>query len=360
MKRLILFLSVFAVIVTLVANRCSNNPAGPTEQPPKDLRRLSWTVDTLAYPGSLQTLMTDMWGSSATDVYVCGDNERGYGKMYHYDGVSWTPVSISGAASLDDIYGFSADDIWAVGDSLTFNPNPKIRYAHHAVVMHFDGSKWRHVKKPEGEPLFAVGGTSSSNLFTGGWEGYLAHYDGTFWQPDSVPIAAPKEGHSEVLAIAGNPGFNDIYMVFTVGGTGNHYLLKHSSAGWKVVKDMRNDDMNNLWYSPWGTLYGTGGFVQKWSGTDWEEVLYIQTFLSFSIYGTDANNLFIVGHAGTSLTGGRYGEVIHYNGEDWYEYKELQFPGIEYKDVWTDGNEVFVVGWYTDSFPNITLVLHGK
>ncbi len=72
-----------------------------TTGPPDDTdswpRNLAWSIDTLAYPGSFQTMMSDIWGSDPNNVYVVGHNERGYGKMYHYDGLAWTDVGLINA-----------------------------------------------------------------------------------------------------------------------------------------------------------------------------------------------------------------------------------------------------------------------
>ena len=64
------------------------------DDPPKNPRDYVWTVDTLAYPGSIQTHMRSIWGSSVSDVYVAGFNASGGGNMYHYDGEVWEVVGL--------------------------------------------------------------------------------------------------------------------------------------------------------------------------------------------------------------------------------------------------------------------------
>ncbi len=83
-------LPLLATAVLACLSSCKKNPVGPIE--PKDPRTYTWTIDTLAYPGSYQTIMQSIWGSSPSDVYVVGHNDGGYGKMYHFDGKMWTPV----------------------------------------------------------------------------------------------------------------------------------------------------------------------------------------------------------------------------------------------------------------------------
>jgi hypothetical protein len=65
--------------------------------------------------------------------------------------------------------------------------------------------------------------------------------------------------------------------------------------------------------------------------------------------GTSDENMFAVGD---------FGNVFHYNGVDWYQYRELKDFGVVYSGVWTDGKEVFVVGYTHDG--GKTIILHGK
>lgn len=110
---------------------CDKNPAD-SKAMTKNPRAYQWTVDTLAYVGSFQTSMRDMWGSSSKDVYVVGHNDQAFGKVYHYDGKIWTSVrlhileggTIPNIGTLSAIYGFSANEVWVVGERTYYNPAP--------------------------------------------------------------------------------------------------------------------------------------------------------------------------------------------------------------------------------------------
>ena len=104
-----------------------------------------WTIDTITSPGSMQTTMRDVWGSSPNDVYVVGHNELGTYKMFHCDGHSWQRVmlaaseggQISHPFALSAVSGFSSNDINAVGQRLDLNPTPPSEYSgfesHHPL-----------------------------------------------------------------------------------------------------------------------------------------------------------------------------------------------------------------------------------
>ena len=94
----------------------SCNTTEPPIKPPKDPSTYSWTIDTLSYEGSTQTLLDNIWGTSPKDVYASGFNERGWGELYNYDGNSWTVV-IHGFKKIEvgQVYGFAPNDIFLIG-----------------------------------------------------------------------------------------------------------------------------------------------------------------------------------------------------------------------------------------------------
>ena len=105
------------IAIFLIIQGCKDS--GVDVIPVKDPRTYTWTADTLAYPGSFQTLMSSIWGSSHNDVYAVGHNSRNFGHMWHYDGTAWTDVKLStsqggniaGPISVSAIYGISANNI---------------------------------------------------------------------------------------------------------------------------------------------------------------------------------------------------------------------------------------------------------
>ena len=130
MKRIFLFFLLIVSAFFLVHICCERDFS--TLPMKKNPREYTWTMDTLAYPGSFQTSMYDIWGSASCNVYVVGHNDQGAGLMFHFDGRSWTDVklhivqggTISGAIDLGAIHGFGPDDIWAVGNRFEKNPTP--------------------------------------------------------------------------------------------------------------------------------------------------------------------------------------------------------------------------------------------
>ena len=359
-----IFLSL--IFCVMLAFWACDTPSGPT-----DPRNYKWTVDTLEYPGSLQTNMRAIWGSTSKDVYVVGHNEgSAQATMYRFNGISWNTTKfhvvagglVSGALSLTDVLGFDQNNIWVVGAHYDYNPTPPPPLADSSFIMHFDGQQWREINlNTRGGNLFTLAGTGPNNLWAAGYYGSLFHFDGQTWERDSVPLDLPKNLFFTFSALAVLPSGN----VFLTGYTSQsqpakttHYLATNQSGSWAVVDSFATQlglvenkwGYADFWVSPSGTLYSCGANIHQWRGNAWVKIFDHTSFLS-GISGTSDENIFVVGHFGT---------VLHWNGKDWYQYRQFEDPGLLLEDVWTDGREVMIVGYTIAGFPQKTVVLRGK
>ena len=80
-------------------------------------------------------------------------------------------------ANLNGVWGYSHDDLWAVGSSGT--------------ILHFDGVSWKKHQSPTSANLFAIDGHESmtdgdKDIYAVGASGTIIHWDGTSWslEPD--------------------------------------------------------------------------------------------------------------------------------------------------------------------------------
>ncbi|MBI3193504.1 MAG: hypothetical protein HYZ34_03430 [Ignavibacteriae bacterium] len=336
-------------------------------------RDYTWTVDTLAYPGSFQTLMRDIWASSPKDVYVVGHNDQpGPGTMFHYDGTRWTTThfhvadggTVNGAVSLSAVYGFSPNDVWAVGQRIYQNPNPPPNFFDSSFIMKFDGSLWREVKTERARFLADISGTATNNIWIVGREkGSIFHINEATWIRDTIFVQIPDGGSFQIYSVAvvsqtelyafGNTHINNLAKDI-------YYFFYRNEDGWKTLDTAIIQPSyyeikwgySKLWMSPWGKMYsvGDGVFVRENGG--WVKILDTDRVMS-GIYGSHENNIFFVG---------QFGRVYHWNGNDWFQFTAFPPSIISLStewmfDIWTDGNEVFIVG---QADGQRTLILHGK
>jgi hypothetical protein len=355
MIRTRIMLGLFSVIAVFVSCKKDTPPEPPSGTKPGK-RDYVWTVDTIAYPGSFQTTMRDIWASSPTDVYIVGHNDQpGPGTMFRYDGTRWSTTrfhaaeggGVAGPVSLSSIYGFGPNDIYAVGQRFQTNPNPPPNFLDSSLIIHFDGSQWSEAQLPRrGRQLIGIGATGSSTMWAGGTFGTSYNRDGTTWNivPSDTTFwfadFAADESGTYATAYFPRPGFWE--KDFFLRWSGSTWMIADSFSLGLVPAHFGIYALCNIA----GTLYSAGLGVFRRNGSSWEKAFESYETV-IGLYGTRKEHIFAVGTTSS---------IYHYNGIDWYKYPQFNTTSVLCSAVWCSENEVFVVG----SDGNKTIVYHGK
>ncbi|MGA3286916.1 MAG: hypothetical protein ABSD46_05800 [Bacteroidota bacterium] len=362
----IVFLAVF-LCAMLLNLKCKNESTKPPDEIIKNPREYVWTVDTLAYPGSMQTNMLDIWASSPSDVYVVGHNERGFGKMYHSDGIRWADVKLStaqggaiqGAIDLSGIFGFNTNDIYAVGEHLYSNPFPPPNLLSTSLVIHFDGTTWNEISPSDSNLIETVWGNNGA-IWCGGFKGIIYNYSSGVWNRDSLKIMRGPQWFSAINSLSGLKS-GKMYALANAQQNGSFdqtfYFLTRETGNWSVVdtfvygsaSPVDKWGINKIWVSPTNRVFSLGPDLYEWNGAAWQTIKHPDNSFLQAIYATGDNNIFV---------GGTYGTLIHYNGTDWYSYDQFKTMDVHFKGIWANEKEVFAIGYTTGG--NKTLVFHGR
>ncbi len=346
---------VFLAIIPLFVTSCKKNEvvAPPA---PKDPRTYTWTIDTLAYPGSLQTIMTDIWGSAPNDVCIAGHNDGGPAKIYHFDGNSWSPVDMPRPTGiLDGIYGFAPNDIWAVGDKTTPNPNPPPNFLPTSLAYRYNGTSWSHVTTPPFKSLTAIWGRAPNDIWMGSFDGQLLHYNGTSFVQDSLPFLRRDTSYntySVITSLTGNSS-GEVFALLNLPNITGSYIYRRSNGKWIAIDSTFGFDRQGLWTSPTGYMYTYGSGILKSSGGTSRQ-LFDQIFFCSALHGTSDENIFATIYTASS------GAIYQFNGRDWYEYPTVQLAGVSCHSIWVIEESIFVVASTVIQGRNVTLVFHGK
>jgi len=265
-----------------------------------------------------------LWGSSATDIYAVGSDPlgdfEGQGAILHWDGAAWTvvpPTGIGlGEVVLYSVWGTSATDVFVVGEDFIGAPT--------ALVAHFDGTEWNRFQLPEAltRILFDVHGTSPQDVWAVGYndldffdsvkrpslrrggvalrklqdvQGIILHYDGTSWTEVAVP-------ERDVL-------FNGVWSaapddVFAVGQKGLRATAYHfDGTGWTQMTVPPVGQLFHVWGASASDVYAVGNkVILHFDGTAWTEVPATVPQLSW-VWGSSALDVFAVGEGGTIMHG---------------------------------------------------------
>ena len=160
--------------------------------------------------GDVLPSLSDVWGSSATDVWAVGRDETvdpSDGVVLHYDGASWRPVLQHEGLVPNGVWASSATDVFVAGFQVDESDSGEFTVA--GSVWHYDGATWTSMPLPSASVLNEIWGSSATDVFAVGEDGVVLHYDGAAWT-----LATPTRGG--LLGVWGSsPG--DVYAVGTAG-----------------------------------------------------------------------------------------------------------------------------------------------
>jgi hypothetical protein len=243
--------------------------------------------------------VTDVWGTSDSDVYlVGGSGPTGsvVAEARHFDGTTWErlttppvdadlwwvygfdggPVFMAGengvilrydpssttfmqmttpsVGTVFGIWGASPDDMWAVGG----NGNGANAFAWHLV-----GGQWTDVTLDpslSNESLWKVFGRSATDVWMVGTSGIALHFDGSTL---GAPMFASNQGESLFTVHA------DDQKVVAVGGLASPIIVENDGSGWRDVSPKQGNGLVGVCLSPHGEyVVGQAGGIYKNAGAD--------------------------------------------------------------------------------------------
>jgi len=195
-----------------------------------------------------------LWASSSADIWVIDLAGDGF---LHWDGTSWTEVA-SPAGGLNDIWGSSACDIFAVGDR--------------GAAVHFDGESWKARTTPAGTgDLRVIWGVGPNEVYAAGEGGTLVGHDGTAW-------SAIASGTSETLIAVWASSRGDIW---TISDT---TVRRFDGDRWTAMLALDGEPGGPGWVPGRAWMSGTGsseiwisagrpGGVRRYDGARWWTLL---------------------------------------------------------------------------------------
>ena len=158
----------------------------------------SWSKVTGTPSVTTNGFYSDIWGTSASDIYVLGW-DGSIAVLFHFDGASWSDMQLPMPpikSAPGDVWGTSGNDLWVVG---AFNDATNKETG--GVVYHFNGSSWTEYDPPQTTALYAIHGSSECEVIAAGkykngstYEAVTMYFDGTAWTESTTNEAQGIEG----------------------------------------------------------------------------------------------------------------------------------------------------------------------
>jgi hypothetical protein len=255
-----------------------------------------------------KNILEDVDGVAPDDMWAVGHaDDTSFGGSLslalHWNGSSWrrvrTPNSTNptDAVVLTGVAAVAPNNVWAVG-TFTHWDAP---YSQRAVIMRWNGTRWRLVRNACGSGLNKIDARSATDIWAvGGVD--TCHWDGATWT--RFPVAPPITQSSPYL-----------FDVAVISAT------TAWAVGWEAFSCGE------------GQVCHTGE-VQRWNGTAWTQVLD-GVHIGYAIDAVTASDIWSVGPGP---------EVMHFDGQDWSEVPQGVEPGELWgveasgpEDIWSAG-----------------------
>lgn len=285
-----------------------------------------------------------------TSVYVVGDffprdsighidttnyNATNY-NLAKWDGSGWTYdrvlYDISGQgwyAEFYSIVAFNRNDIWVASD----------------LPMHWNGNLWEQYSFPRDvfhSWIYAMWGSSSTDVYILGINGQLAHFGGTSFS--KVPTGVSSR-FTDIYGSGSQVYVSSYYYDNLIRPSG---VFSYSNGSFQFLFPPASDSSDfqalreafGVWLSPRGILWATGAdrvfrpylSHQPMPGANPNQ------YLLYCLRGLSDSDVWAGGDAGT---------VLHYNGATWKQYDELkaEVNRVQYRRVAVKGRLVVLVGF---------------
>jgi len=262
----------------------------------------AWSQRTLPVPSSSSSALSDVAGTSASNIWVSG--WYGCGSLtctfyLHWNGTLWSvvPTPRNGSSNISVLGATSA---WSAG---TYYDN--VSNTYRTIAYHWNGTAWKLTSTPDPEPsgenwFYAVNGDAANDVWATGWtcaivsgtcgfdvnhNAFVAHWTGKSWSqtPSGVSSTMPSA----------LPGVTSI----------------STADAWAVGS-----------ICPTSTCSTVDSLALNWNGTSWSTVAIPSpgtvTNSLQAVDGTATGNVFAVGYY-SSGNGVTKTLALHWDGTGW-------------------------------------------
>ena len=221
----------------------------------------AWSV--VAFPAGSGVDSVDaivgLWGDSAHNLWAVTAN----GKATHFTG-TWSPfVPVATKASLSAVWGFGANDVWAVGRDSTGTAG---------TAYHYNGTGWTASYPGTSLRLTGIWGDASADVWAAAGSGNsgsnaIFHWRGANWSADPAP--ASWSGPYESLSLSGT-GPNDVWQCgYNIAGA---IVAHNDGTGWSVEPPFPGGtslQCGGLWAAAKNDCWMVSADLRHWDGTKW-------------------------------------------------------------------------------------------
>jgi hypothetical protein len=230
------------------------------------------------------------------------------------------------------VYGDRPDNIW---------------FSTGALFIHWDGTQfstdhslWRSM---DGS-VFNCWGSGPDNIYMGGTNGELVHYDGRRWRRIENDIPWP------IMAMHGKA---DTLLLVATDNSFTGESIFYTLVEGRLEEFWNNDSIplgvEAVWFGSRDEIFADGPYSYQWNGVEWRKIREIKGGMATDMAANAGNDILVCGAVCT---------IRHFNGETWRQWERM--PGIESAKFWRvtmQDNEAWIVGRLAQG--NNAVIVHG-
>lgn len=192
-----------------------------------------------------------LWGASNTDIWAVGLHfDSLNAAIYRYNGSTWVAVDASsfGQTTINKVWGTAADNVFMVSDNAKFAT--------------YNGSTLTQIPPAVSQPLLSLWVLDANNILASGANASVSN--GTSTSRSAFPTTG-LVGTESLWAITGTSTSN-LYAASADGTLNKHVLLWNGST-WAYETTGLSGSMYAIWTSPDGSRVWAGGTARLMMGT---------------------------------------------------------------------------------------------
>ena len=156
--------------------------------------------------GAWWTSMAHVKAFSPTSAWAIGETSTATGytaTATHWNGTSWTqvatPFSTSLVLTMNAISGSSPTDIWAAGTAQSLGWRDRVTQS---VMLHYNGTSWTQVTVPDNDGITDVAAISPTDAWAVGVDGTILNWNGTAWTVATTAFTSPSIASPAIAAVS--------------------------------------------------------------------------------------------------------------------------------------------------------------
>lgn len=272
----------------------------------------SWKADALALFRDLKHVRC----AAANDCLAVGES----GTAARFDGARWTEIKTGLYDTFQGMVALGPADYLVTGSSIS---GP--------ATYRFDGKTFLQ-GSTDGLYLYALDGTSATDLWASGPGGTLASWNGVSWTPRS---SGSQENLSSVFALsptevwaAGNGAVAPATAPHLLRWDGAR-VTAFDAPGRAVFKALWGSGSKDVW------AVGSQGAMARWDGGSWSPQPKLTTEELQAVYGTGPAQVF---------AGGSRGVLLRYDGKVWATVASPLSTTESFFGLWLTASDGWAVG----------------